>query len=177
MTAPTANLNLADYIRDIPDFPKPGIMFKDICPLLKDPAALRAAVDQLTAYARTLNVDLIVGIESRGFILGAPVAYQLGKGFIPVRKPGKLPYQTEKIEYSLEYGSGQLEIHADALGKGTRVLVVDDLLATGGTVGGTRALIERLGATVAGVAFVIELEFLNGREKLAGLDVFSILKY
>ena len=177
MTAPTANLNLGDYIRDIPDFPKPGIVFKDICPLLQDPAALRAAVDQLTEYARQREVDYVVGIESRGFILGAPVAYNLGKGFVPVRKPGKLPYQTEKIEYSLEYGSGQLEIHADALDKGTRVLVVDDLLATGGTVYGTRALVERLGATVAGVAFVIELEFLNGREKLAGLDVFSILKY
>lgn len=177
MTAPTTNLNLADYIRDIPDFPQPGIIFKDICPLLKDPQALRAAVDQLTEYARSLDVDYIVGIESRGFILGAPVAVQLGKGFIPVRKPGKLPYQTEKIEYSLEYGSGQLEIHADALAKGARVLVIDDLLATGGTVYGTRALVERLGATVAGVAFVIELTFLKGREKLGGLDVFSILQY
>ncbi len=130
----TTTLDLNTYIRDIPDFPKPGIMFKDISPLLKDAQAFKATIDRLVDHYRALEIDYVVGIESRGFLVGAPLAYHLGKGFIPIRKPGKLPYKTESIEYALEYGSGSLEIHADALAAGQRILVVDDLLATGGTV-------------------------------------------
>jgi adenine phosphoribosyltransferase len=173
----TAQLDLEAYIRDIPDFPKPGIMFKDISPLLKDAKAFQTAIDRLVEHYRPLEIDYVVGIESRGFRGGAPRAYHLGKGFIPIRKPGKLPYKTEKIEYSLEYGSGSLEIHADALAAGQRLLVVDDLLATGGTVAATRALIERLGGHVVAAGFVIELGFLGGREKLPGLDVHALLTY
>lgn len=177
MSSPIAQVNLADYIRDIPDFPKPGIMFKDITPMLKEPAAFKAAIDRLAAHYQGAKLDYVVGIESRGFIFGAPLAERLGVGFLPIRKPGKLPYETEKIEYSLEYGSGTLEIHADACQTGQRVLIVDDLLATGGTVAATKALLERLGADVAGAAFVVELAFLNGREKLGGLDVHALIEY
>lgn len=176
MSAPMT-VNLAEYIRDIPDFPKPGIMFKDITPLVKSPEALRASIDGLIDRFRHLEIDYIAGIESRGFIFGAPMADRMGVGFLPVRKPGKLPYQTEKIDYSLEYGSGTLEIHADACGAGHRVLVIDDLLATGGTVYGTRALIERLGATVVAAGFVVELGFLNGRDNLPGLEVQALIQY
>jgi adenine phosphoribosyltransferase len=177
MTLPTAQINIADYIRDIPDFPKPGIVFKDITPLMKEPAAFKATIDQMAAHYRSLAIDYIVGIESRGFIIGAPLAMQLGVGFLPIRKPGKLPYETERIDYTLEYGSGSLEIHADACSPGHRVLIIDDLLATGGTVAATRALIERLGGKVVAAGFVIELGFLNGREKLPGLDVHSLIQY
>ena len=176
MTSPTA-IDLRAYIRDIPDFPKPGIVFKDISPLLKDPQAFKACIDRMVQQFKALKVDYVVGIESRGFIIGAPLAHQLGVGFVPIRKPGKLPYQTEKIEYTLEYGSGSLEIHADALAAGQRILVVDDLLATGGTVAATRQLIERLGGHVVGVGFVVELSFLNGRERLSGLDTHSLITY
>ncbi|MEB3221296.1 MAG: adenine phosphoribosyltransferase [Candidatus Sericytochromatia bacterium] len=173
----TPMLDLDAYVRDIPDFPKPGIVFKDISPLLRDAAAFSAAIDRLVAHHRTLAVDYVVGIESRGFLVGAPLANHLGKGFIPVRKPGKLPARTEAIAYALEYGSGTLEIHADALAAGHRVLIVDDLLATGGTVAATRALVERLGGHVVGVSFLIELAFLGGRERLPGLDVHALLTY
>jgi adenine phosphoribosyltransferase len=177
MTLNTANLNLADYIRDIPDFPQPGIVFKDVTPLMKDPAALQESIRALAERFRDRQIDYVVGIESRGFIFGTPLALELGVGFIPIRKPGKLPYHTERIDYTLEYGSGSLEIHADALAKGHRILVIDDLLATGGTVSGTRALIERLGGHVVGAGFVVELSFLHGREKLEGLDVQSLIQY
>ena len=173
----TAQLDLTAFIRDIPDFPKPGIMFKDISPLLKDAKAFQTAIDRLVDHYRPLDIDYVVGIESRGFLVGAPLAYHLGKGFIPIRKPGKLPYKTEKIDYALEYGSGSLEIHADALSQGHRLLVVDDLLATGGTVAATRALIERLGGHVAAVGFLVELAFLDGRSKLPGLDVHALMTY
>ncbi|MFN3428716.1 MAG: adenine phosphoribosyltransferase [Candidatus Sericytochromatia bacterium] len=176
MSAPIT-INLADYIRDIPDFPKPGIVFKDITPLVKDATAFQATIDQLVDRYKGLNIDHVVGIESRGFIFGAPLALRLGVGFLPVRKPGKLPYQTEKIEYALEYGSGTLEIHADACKAGDRVLIIDDLLATGGTVAGTRALIERLGGQVVAAGFVVELGFLAGREKLDGVDVHALIQY
>lgn len=173
----TAQLDLTAFIRDIPDFPKPGIMFKDISPLLKDAKAFQTAIDRLVDHYRPLDIDYVVGIESRGFLVGAPLAYHLGKGFIPIRKPGKLPYKTEKIEYSLEYGSGSLEIHADALSQGHRLLVIDDLLATGGTVAATRALIERLGGHVVAAGFLVELAFLDGRARLPGLDVHALLTY
>jgi adenine phosphoribosyltransferase len=173
----TPMLDLDAYVRDVPDFPKPGIMFKDISPLLQDATAFSTAIDRLVAHYRPLAIDYVVGIESRGFLVGAPLAYHLGKGFIPVRKPGKLPARTEAIEYALEYGSGTLEIHADALAPGQRLLVVDDLLATGGTVAATRALVERLGGQVVAAGFLIELAFLNGREKLPGLDVHALLTY
>lgn len=176
MSAPIT-INLADYIRDIPDFPKPGIVFKDITPLVKSAEAFQATIDQLVDQFFGLAIDHVVGIESRGFIFGAPLALRLGVGFLPVRKPGKLPYQTEKIDYALEYGSGTLEIHADACTPGQRVLIIDDLLATGGTVYGTRALIERLGGQVVAAGFVVELGFLNGREKLPGVDVRSLIQY
>jgi adenine phosphoribosyltransferase len=173
----SASLDLDAYVRDVPDFPQPGIMFKDISPLLKDAQAFQAAIDRLVGQYRSLEVDYVVGIESRGFLVGAPLAYHLGKGFIPVRKPGKLPYKTEKIDYTLEYGSGALEIHTDALVSGQRVLVVDDLLATGGTVAATRALIERMGGQVVAAGFLIELAFLEGRARLPGLDVHALLSY
>lgn len=176
MSAPST-IQLADYIRDIPDFPKAGIVFKDITPLVKSPEAFKASLDALAERFKDLEIDYVVGIESRGFIFGAPLADRLGVGFLPVRKPGKLPYQTEKIDYDLEYGSGTLEIHADACGPGHRVLIVDDLLATGGTVYGTRALIERMGGTVVAAGFVVELGFLNGREKLPGLEIQALIQY
>lgn len=173
----SASLDLNTYVRDVPDFPQPGIMFKDISPLLKDAQAFQVAIDRLVTQYKPLDVDYVVGIESRGFLVGAPLAYHLGKGFIPVRKPGKLPYKTEKIDYTLEYGSGSLEIHIDALVGGQRVLVVDDLLATGGTVAATRALIERMGGHVVAAGFLIELAFLDGRNRLPGLDVHALLTY
>ena len=177
MTTTTASLNLADYIRDIPDFPHPGITFKDISPLLKAPEAFKAAIDRMVKHYSALEFDYVVGIESRGFLVGAPLAYHLGKGFIPIRKPGKLPAKTERIDYTLEYGSGSLEIHADALTKGQRILIVDDLLATGGTVAATRSLVERLAGHVVGAGFVVELEFLHGRDRLNGLDIYALIGY
>jgi adenine phosphoribosyltransferase len=170
-------MDLAERIRDIPDFPQKGILFKDITPLLQDPGAFRETVDRLAAPFKDQAIDVVVGMESRGFIFGAPIAYLLGAGFVPVRKVGKLPYESIRVEYALEYGTNVLEIHRDAIKPGDKVLVIDDLLATGGTVGATIDLVERLGGTVVGVAFVVELTFLNGRSRLASHDVVSLIKY
>lgn len=169
--------DLASYIRDIPDFPKPGIMFKDITPLLASPEALGAAIDAMAAHFVGQRVHTVVGIESRGFIFGAPLALKLGASFVPVRKPGKLPYTTERLEYALEYGTDALEIHVDAVLPGNPVVICDDLLATGGTVLATKQLVEKIGGQVIGCCFLIELGFLGGREKLAGTDIVSLIKY
>ncbi len=164
-------------IREIPDFPKPGILFYDITTLLKDPAAYRESIELMLEPYRNDHVDLVVGMESRGFIFSSPMAYELGTGLVPVRKLGKLPADTLTVEYALEYGSNTLEIHRDAIQPGQRVLIVDDLLATGGTVRGTIELVERLKGEVVGLAFLVELEFLNGRERLDGRKVTSVVKY
>ncbi|MGI9033344.1 MAG: adenine phosphoribosyltransferase [Acidimicrobiales bacterium] len=168
---------LADHVRDIPDFPRPGIVFRDITPLLADPAAFAMAIDAMVAGVGDRRVDKVVGIEARGFIVAAPVAYRLGAGFVPVRKRAKLPGLVEGEDYALEYGTDRLEIHADAVTAGEAVLVVDDVLATGGTAEATVALVERLGATVMRMAFVIELDFLGGRRRLEGYDTTSLLHY
>jgi len=168
---------LQSFIRAIPDFPIKGILFRDITPLLQDRAAFRAAVDMMASPYADKRIDRVVAIEARGYILGAPMAYKLGAGFIPVRKPGKLPYEKINVDYALEYGTNTLEMHKDAIVKGERVLIVDDLLATGGTAAATRSLLEELGADVAGFAFLIELEALGGRAKLAGADVRAFIKY
>ncbi len=170
-------MNLANYIRDVQDFPVEGILFKDITTLLQDPDALRMTVDKMVAYARTKQADVIVGIESRGFMFGMPMAYQLGCGFIPIRKPGKLPAETIQESYALEYGTNILEVHVDAIQKGQRVIIVDDLLATGGTAQATCKLVRRLGGEIVGTAFAIELSFLKGHEKLDGCDIFSLIKF
>ena len=170
-------MELRDRIRDIPDFPKPGIVFKDITPLLLDPRALDAAVTGIAGWARPLDVDFVVAAEARGFILGAAIARELGVGFVPARKPGKLPHETISAEYILEYGVDALEMHADALADGARVLLHDDLLATGGTARALCELAEGEGAVVAGCAFLVELSFLDGRAKLAGYDVHSLISY
>ena len=164
-------------IRDIKDFPTEGILFKDITTLLKDGPAWRFAVDALASHYQGERIDVVVGVESRGFIFGGAIAHQLQAGFVPVRKVGKLPWEVEAEAYELEYGTGLLELHSDAVGIDERVLVVDDVLATGGTAAATVRLIERLGASVAGLAFVIELGFLNGRRQLAGRDILSLLHY
>ena len=169
--------DLARHIRDIPDFPKPGILFKDITPLLLDARALSSAIDQLADWARPLEVDFVVAAEARGFILGAAVARELGVGFVPARKPGKLPHETISAEYILEYGVDALEMHADALADGARVLLHDDLLATGGTARALAELIEGTGARIAGCAFLVELSFLDGRSALADYDVHSLIAY
>jgi adenine phosphoribosyltransferase len=168
---------LADHIHDIRDFPKPGIVFKDITPLFLDPEALRETVDLLAGYARAREADYVVSAEARGFVLGAAVAVAVGAGFILARKPGKLPRDVSSVEYQLEYGVDALEMHADAIRDGARVLVHDDLLATGGTAAALCELVEQARGVVAGCAFVIELEFLHGRERLAGYDVHSLLSY
>jgi adenine phosphoribosyltransferase len=170
-------VDLRAFIRDIPDFPEPGIVFKDLTPLLLDPRALDDAVDGLGRLAEPLQVEFVVAAEARGFILGGALARQLGAGFVPARRPGKLPHETVSAEYALEYGLNALEVHADALAGGTRVLVHDDLLATGGTAGALCELVEGLGAEVAACAFLIELSFLTGRERLAPRRVLSLLKY
>jgi adenine phosphoribosyltransferase len=170
-------MDLASTIRSVPDFPIEGILFYDITTLLKNPEALKASVDQLVDRYQDTGVDVVVGMESRGFIFGMPMAYQMGLGFVPVRKPGKLPAETVSESYDLEYGTNTLEIHVDAIEKGQKVLIVDDLLATGGTAKATCDLVEKLGGEIVGVAFVIELNFLNGREKLKEYDVFSLLQY
>jgi adenine phosphoribosyltransferase len=177
IAAPVTRIDLRTYIRDIPDFPKPGIVFKDIMPLLADAAALHQAVDDLAAWAEPRQVDIVVGAEARGFILGAAVAYRLGCGFVAARKPGKLPFLTVGAKYALEYGFDALEMHVDALKRGARVLIHDDLLATGGTARAKIDLCEQLGAKVVGLAFVVELSFLNGRDKLYGYDVHSLIPY
>lgn len=166
-------MDLRAFIRDIPDFPRPGIVFKDITPLLADGAAFRAVISALAAGYE--GVTKVAGIEARGFILAAPVACQLGAGFVPVRKQGKLPAQTYAESYALEYGTATLEVHTDAFDLGDRVLIVDDVLATGGTAAATTQLVRRAGATVAGIVVLLELEFLSGRAKLAGLEVRSLL--
>jgi adenine phosphoribosyltransferase len=168
---------LRKLIREVPDFPKPGINFYDITTLLKDPEGLEGTIDALTEQCRGLAVDTIVGVESRGFIFGAPLAYQLGCGFIPVRKPKKLPAECVSISYDLEYGQDTLEMHKDAVGEGHRVLIVDDLLATGGTARATVDLIESVGGVIAGLFFVVELDFLGGRKKFDGYDVRSLVHY
>ena len=172
-----ADVDLASYIRDIPDFPKPGILFKDITPLMADAAALNAAVEALAGYARPLDVDVIIAAEARGFLLGPALARELGAGFVLARKPGKLPHQTVRAEYLLEYGTDALELHSDAVAEGSRVLIHDDLLATGGTASALCSLVEQLGGEIAGCAFLIELAFLQGRERLAGYDVHALLAY
>ena len=164
-------------IREIPDFPKPGILFYDVTTLLKDPDGLRQVIEIFTAKYIGQGIKKIVGIESRGFILGSPLAYNLGAGFVPVRKPGKLPAPTFRVGYDLEYGKDCLEIHQDAIAKGEKVLIVDDLLATGGTASATARLVDQMEGDLAGMAFLVELEFLNGRKLLPGRDVFSVVKY
>ena len=168
---------LKDKIRDIPDFPKPGIIFKDITPLVKDPATLRLAVHQLIHPFLGQNMTAVAGMEARGFIFGSLVAWELNLPFIPLRKPGKLPYDAQSVSYDLEYGSASLEVHTDALDKNDRVLLIDDLLATGGTAKASCDLIEQLGATVEALAFIIELDFLHGRDKLNNYQVHSLLHY
>jgi adenine phosphoribosyltransferase len=169
-------VDLAQKLRIVPDFPHPGIRFVDITPLLQDHSAFRQAFDQIVTWASALEFDLVVAPEARGFLLGAPLALQLGKGFVPVRKPGKLPHQIEQGAYQLEYGEARLEIHRDALLPGQRVLVVDDLLATGGTVLATADLVQRLGGKTVGFGFLVELAFLPGRASLGDAPVFSVLK-
>jgi adenine phosphoribosyltransferase len=169
--------DLRAKIREIPDFPKPGILFYDITTLLKDAAAYRSAIDLMLEPYRDETIDLVVGMESRGFIFSAPLAYQLGAGLVPVRKLGKLPAETITVEYALEYGSNTLEIHRDAIEPGLRVLVIDDLLATGGTVHGTIELVERLQGEVVGLGFLVELDFLKGRDRLQGHRVESVIRY
>ena len=170
-------MDFAEHIRAVADFPKPGIVFRDITTLLQDARAFGAAVDSLATMARALQPDIIVGIESRGFVFGAPVAVALGVGFVPVRKPGKLPAATLRENYTLEYGDDSLEMHRDALRPGMRVVIVDDLLATGGTAAAAARLVERGGATVAGLLFLVELAFLPGRERLAGHTVHALVRY
>jgi adenine phosphoribosyltransferase len=168
-------VRLEDYIQNIPDFPKPGIVFKDITPLFLDPEALRSTVDLLAEMAREWEIDYVVSAEARGFVLGAAVAVAAGAGFVLARKPGKLPREVSSVEYALEYGVDALEMHSDAIRDGSRVMVHDDLLATGGTAGALCGLVEQAGGVVAGCAFVIELAFLNGREQLQGYDVRSLV--
>ena len=179
-TAPKTGVNcepLKKLIREIPDFPKKGILFYDITTLLKDKLGLATLIDALAEYYLPKKVDLILGMEARGFIFGPALAYRLNAGFVPVRKPGKLPAPTARVEYELEYGTNILEIHKDAVQKGQRVIIVDDLLATGGTAEATTKLAASLGAEIAGLGFVVELDFLKGRDKLRQYDVYSLLHY
>ncbi len=170
-------IDLRSRVREVPDFPEPGIGFKDISPLLLDPAALRQAVGSLSAWTADREPDLVLGAEARGFLLGAAIACEVGCGFVPARRPGKLPPETVSARYVLEYGENALEVNADAIRKGARVVIHDDVLATGGTVEAIGGLIEQLGGHVVGVNFVIELSFLGGRERLAGYDLFSLIVY
>ncbi|MDP9271181.1 MAG: adenine phosphoribosyltransferase [Chloroflexota bacterium] len=169
--------DLRAKIREVPDFPKPGILFYDITTLLKDAEAFRDVIDRMADQVKDAGVDLIVGMESRGFIFSAPMAYKLGTGFVPVRKLGKLPAETIEVEYALEYGTATLEIHKDSIQPGQRVLIVDDLLATGGTVMGTIELVQRLGGEIAGLSFMVELSGLHGREKLGDFNINALLTY
>lgn len=170
-------IDLAQLVRDISDFPKQGVLFRDIMPLLQDPVALREAVNRIVEYGTGKHVDVVMGAEARGFLLGAAVAYGLGAGFVCARKPNKLPYRTVSVEYDLEYGTDRQEVHEDAVKPGQNVLVHDDLLATGGTAAAKCQLVEKLGGKVVGVAFLIELTELGGRKKLEGYDIFSVLSY
>jgi adenine phosphoribosyltransferase len=177
MSSTSEPIRLEDRIRDIPDFPQKGVLFKDITPMLQDGPSFHAALDRLAAHYAGAGIQTVVGVESRGFILGAPLAYLLNCGFVPVRKFGKLPSQTVSVEYALEYGTNVVEIHKDAIQPGERVLIVDDLLATGGTVSAAMELVEKLGGHIAGISFLVELTFLKGREQLKGHDVFALIKY
>jgi adenine phosphoribosyltransferase len=168
---------LKALVRDVSDFPQPGIVFKDITPLLADEIAFSSVIDLIVVHFGRGNVDKVVGIEARGFILASPVAYHFGAGFVPVRKKDKLPWQTESEEYELEYGTATLEVHRDGVDPGERVLIVDDVLATGGTARATARLVERIGGKVVGIAFLIELGFLKGREQLDGYDLFTLISY
>ncbi len=170
-------LDLSDYIRDIPDFPKPGIMFKDITPLLSNPVAFGAAIAQFHNHFAGHGINVIAAAEARGFIFGAPLALELNAGFVPIRKPGKLPYATIAQEYQLEYGSDKLEVHRDAFGPGQRVLLIDDVLATGGTMRACRDLVASTGADVVACAFLIELSFLGGRSKLEPSEIYSLITF
>ncbi|MDF2788568.1 adenine phosphoribosyltransferase [Neobacillus sp. 3P2-tot-E-2] len=170
-------MDLKQFIAIVPDYPKPGITFKDITPLMNNGEAYKYATDQIVDYAKDKQIDLIVGPEARGFIIGCPVAYSLGIGFAPVRKEGKLPRETVKVSYGLEYGSDVLTIHKDAIQPGQRVLITDDLLATGGTIDATIQLVEQLGGVVAGIAFLVELTYLEGRKKLEGYDIMTLMNY
>ena len=171
------DIRLEDFIRDVQDFPQQGVLFKDITPLLQDGSAFHASIDRLAAHYAGAGIQTVVGVESRGFIFGAPLAYQLNCGFVPVRKFGKLPNETVSVEYALEYGTNVVEIHKDAIKPGERVLIVDDLLATGGTVSASIELVEKLGGHIAGISFLVELTFLKGREQLKNYDVFALIKY
>ena len=172
-----AALDLRDRVRDVPDFPKPGIVFKDLMPLVADPVYFRETIDRLAELARPRQPDIILGAEARGFIFGGALADRLGCGFVPARKPGKLPWDTVEATYDLEYGTDSLQVHADAISKGTRVIVHDDVLATGGTARAKTELVEQLGGEVVSLLFVVELTFLNGRDKLAGYDVEALIQY
>lgn len=170
-------MDLKNYIADIPDFPEEGILFRDVTPLLADKDAYQESIRLISEFAKDKNVDVVVGPEARGFLFGCPVAVALDAGFVPVRKPGKLPRETVSKKYDLEYGSNEIFMHCDSIKKGQNVLIVDDLLATGGTVSAAVSLIEQMGGNVVGIAFLIELEALNGKELLEGYDVYSVLKY
>ena len=170
-------MDLRPFIRDIPDFPKPGILFKDITPLLADPAAFQVSIDRLFEQFVTQKIDVLAAAEARGFLFAAPLALKLCKPLVPLRKPGKLPYRTYSLKYDLEYGSADLQMHVDGVSPGQRVLLVDDVLATGGTMAAGARLIEQAGAIVAGCAFLVELSILKGREKIAKYDAFSLLTY
>jgi adenine phosphoribosyltransferase len=177
VTVKTATADLAAKIRDVPDFPKPGILFKDITTLLKEGSSFKAAIDGLLAQVKGKRVDVVVGMESRGLIFGAPMAYALGVGFVPVRKLGKLPSEVVSVEYDLEYGSATLEMHKDAITPGQKVLIVDDLLATGGTVAGTIELVKQLQGEIVALAFLIELKFLKGRDRLQGYEIATLIEF
>ncbi len=172
-----SELDLAGLIRDVPDFPSEGILFKDVMPLIADPVAFRETIDRLAAWAGPRSPDVILGAEARGFIFGGALAYALGCGFVTARKPGKLPWRTIEARYALEYGTDALEVHTDAFADGARVIVLDDVLATGGTANAKVELVEKLGGVVVGALFVIELSFLNGRDRLPGTDVHSLIAY
>jgi adenine phosphoribosyltransferase len=170
-------MDLAKMIRDVPDFPKEGILFKDITTLIKEARAFREVIDRLADHYAGQQIDLVVAVEARGYIFGAPIAYKLGAGFVPVRKEGKLPAETVRDEYELEYGTDSVEMHRDAIQPGQKVLIVDDLIATGGSAAATARLVERLGGEVVSIAFLIELAFLKGVEKLKGYDVFTMIEF
>ncbi len=176
-TSPEASAAWGALIRDVQDFPQKGILFKDITTLIKDGPAFRQVIEGLVSHYRGMQIDCVVGVESRGFIFACPLAYELGAGFVPVRKPGKLPADVIRTEYSLEYGSNVLEVHRDAIKPGQRVLIVDDVLATGGSAAATVTLVEQLGGTVMGIAVVVELSFLHGRDRLGGYELHSLLSY
>jgi adenine phosphoribosyltransferase len=171
------NMRLKSYIRDVPDFPQAGILFRDITPLIQSPEAFRYTIGQLVDRYKSADLDVVVAVESRGFLFGAPLAYELGKPIVPVRKPGKLPAETHQEDYALEYGNNTMEIHVDGILPGQKALILDDLLATGGTLAASARLVEKCGGLVSGIGVVIELTDLGGREILSGYDIFSILEY